>query len=402
MLFKYKAINAQGAETEGSVDAVTMDIAISSLQRRGLVISTIKPADQEGGVWGKDIDLFEHVSNKDIVILSRQMSTLFSAQVSALRIFKLLSAESENRVLRKKLVIISEDIQGGSNISTALAKHPKLFSPFYVNMVKAGEESGKLDETFEYLADYLDRSYEVTSKVKNALIYPAFVIFTFISVMVLMLTFVIPKISSIITSSGQAVPVYTRVVIGLSNFMVDFGPFLGIFVVVALFLLYRFSQTPAGKNAFARMKIDTPYVGGLYRKLYLSRISDNLNTMLSSGIPMIKALDLTANVVDNRIYEEIMQQSLEAVKAGASLSDAFSKYPEIPSILVQMVRVGEETGELGSILKTLSKFYQREVINAVDTLVNLIEPAMIVLLGLGVGFLLASVLIPIYNISSSI
>lgn len=402
MLFKYKAINESGAETEGSIDAVNIDIAISSLQRRGFVITTIKPADDEGGLLGREISLFERIKNKDVVILSRQISTLFSAQVSALRIFKLLAAEIENKALRKRIYEVSEDIQGGSTISGALAKHPKVFSSFYVNMVKAGEESGKLDETFAYLADYLDRNYEVSSKVKNALIYPAFVIVTFIAVMALMLTVVIPKISSIIEDSGQDIPIYTKIVIGLSNLLVDFGPFILVLLAVGGFLLFRFARTDSGKSVFARVTLDFPYIGDLYKKLYLSRISDNLNTMLSSGIPMLKALDLTANVVDNRIYEDIMRQTLEAVKGGSALSDAVAKYPEMPGILVQMIRVGEETGELGNILKTLAHFYQREVINAVDTLVDLIEPVMIVLLGLGVGFLLASVLIPIYNISSGI
>ncbi len=402
MLFKYKALNESGAETEGSIEAVNVDIAINSLQRRGFVITTIHPAGEEGGLFGKEITLFERIKNKDIVILSRQMATLFSAQVSALRVFKLLAAECDNKALRTRLYQVSEDIQGGSTISAALAKHPKVFSSFYVNMVKAGEESGKLDEIFQYLADYLDRNYEVSSKVKNALIYPAFVVFTFIAVMSLMLTVVIPKISGILVDSGQKVPVYTQIVIGLSKFLVDFGPFILVLLVVGIIALVRFVKTDAGKAMSARLKIDTPYIGDLFRKLYLSRISDNINTMLASGIPMLKALELTANVVDNAIYEDIIRKAQEEVKAGGALSDAMSKYPEIPGILVQMMRVGEETGELGNILKTLARFYQREVMNAVDTLVDLIEPVMIVLLGLGVGFLLASVLIPIYNISSGI
>ncbi len=402
MLFKYKAINQSGAETEGSVEAINIDIAINSLQRRGFVISSIKPSDEAGGMFGKEITLFEHIKVKDVVILSRQIATLFGAQVSALRVFKLLSAEAENVALRKKLVEVSEDIQGGATISSALSKHPKVFSSFYVNMVKAGEESGKLDETFLFLADYLDRNYEVTSKVKNALIYPAFVIFTFIAVMSLMLTVVIPKIGGILESSGQEVPIYTKAVLALSGFLVDYGIFLLVLLVVGIFFFVRFIQTPAGKDASARIRITVPYIGDLYRKLYLSRIADNMNTMLSSGIPMLKALELTANVVDNKIYEEILRDTLESVKSGGALSDAMSQYPEIPGILVQMIRVGEETGELGNILKTLATFYQREVVNAVDTLINLIEPVMIVALGLGVGFLLAAVLIPIYNISSGL
>ncbi len=402
MLFKYKALGEGGGESEGTIEAINVDIAINSLQRRNLTISSIKPVDDKS-LLNRDLAIFgTGISNKDIVILSRQLATLFTAQVSALRIFRLLAGEMENKNLRIKLGEIAEDIQAGTSISVALGKHPKVFSTFYTNMIKAGEESGKLDETFEYLADYLDRSYEVTSKVKNALIYPAFVIFTFVAVMVLMLTVVIPKISSIILDSGQAVPIYTQVVIGLSNFMVRYGVFFLILVVVGIILLIYYSRTPAGKESMARLKLQVPYINSLYKKLYLSRIADNMNTQLISGVPMVKALELTSKVVDNKIYEDLLIDALEKVRGGKSLSDALMPYPkEIPGIMVQMAKVGEETGDLGGILKTLAKFYQREVMQAVDTLVDLIEPIMIVALGLGVGFLLASVLIPIYNVSSS-
>lgn len=402
MIFSYKAIDERGSPTNGTIDAINKDAAINSLQKRTYTILSIDEMGEHTGLLQKNITWFGGVRIKDVVILSKQMSTLFSAQVSALRIFQLLAAEQDKPALRNILVQVADDIQGGAYISAALAKHPKVFNPFYTNMVKAGEESGKLDETFQFLADYMERNYEVSSKVKNALIYPAFVITTFIAVMVLMLTVVIPKISVIITESGQEIPVYTKIVIGLSNFLVNFGPlFLGLIVVFG-FLGTRYLLSPAGRGFLSRMKLEIPYISNLYRKLYLSRIADNLNTMLTSGIPMLKALDLTSNVIDNSLYESMMLEVIEDVKSGFALSDAFGKHKEMPGILVAMTRVGEETGEVGSILKTLARFYQKEVMSAVDTLVDLIEPLMIVLLGLGVGFLLASVLIPIYNISSGI
>ena len=269
-------------------------------------------------------------------------------------------------------------------------------------MVRAGEESGKLDETFIYLADYLDRSYAIVSKAKNALIYPAFVIGTFIVVMALMMTMVIPRIATILTDAGQKIPVYTQVVIAISNFLVNYGAFLLILMVIGGFFLFRYVQTEDGKGAWDRLMLMTPVVGDLYRKMYLGRIADNLATMLGSGISMVQATEITGSIVGNSVYEEILKEVSVAVKGGGTISDAISKRPEIPGIMSAMMRVGEETGELGSILKTLAKFYEREVINAVDTLVDLIEPIMIVALGLGVGILLASVLIPIYNISSAI
>jgi len=401
MLFNYKAIdNKTNAPTSGSIDAVTIDVAIGSLQNRGFTISSIEPVEGKGFSLSSNIGFFDRVSTKEVVILSRQIATLFGAQVSALRIFKLLAAETENHLLSETLSDVASDIQGGSSISQALGKHPKVFSRFYVNMVKSGEESGKLDQTFLYLADYLDRNYEVSSKAKNALIYPAFVVLTFIVVMVLMLTMVIPKISAILEESGQKLPIYTKIVLGISNFFVDYGFILLIILMVTGFFLWRFWQTTAGKISFARLQISVPALKNLYIKLALSRISDNMNTMLTSGIPMIRSLELTSEVVGNEIYKQILDDSATAVKGGSSVSDAFSRHPEIPGIMVAMIKIGEETGELGAILKTLANFYIREVNNAVDTLVDLIEPVMVVALGLGVGVLLSSVLIPIYNISS--
>lgn len=403
MIFSYKVLDERGSPSNGTIEAMNKDMAINSLQKRGYtVLSIVGDGERSKGLLSRGFTFFGGIKNKDVVILSKQMSTLFTAQVSALRIFQLLAAENEKPALRNVLIEVADDIQSGSYISAALSKHPKVFNPFYTNMVKAGEESGKLDETFLFLADYMERNYEVTSKVKNALIYPAFVITTFVAVMVLMLTVVIPKISTIIVESGQDIPVYTKIVISASNFLVNFGPLFLILIVIFGFLGIRFLLSDNGKNFASRLKLNLPYVSKLYQKLYLSRISDNLNTMLTSGIPMIKSLELTADVIDNTVYESMMAEVINDVKSGFALSDAFGKHEQIPGILVSMTRVGEETGKVGDILKTLARFYQREVTTAVDTLVDLIEPLMIVLLGLGVGFLLASVLIPIYNISSSI
>jgi type IV pilus assembly protein PilC len=401
MIFSYKAINSSGEPSEGTVDAINLEVAISSVQKRGLILSEINPVEEAGGLKRR-FTFGSGVSNKDIVILSRQLATLFDAQVSALRVFKLISAEAENLVLREALIEVSDDLQGGSSISKALGQHPKIFSAFYVNMIRAGEETGKLNDTFNYLADYLDRNYEVVSKAKNALIYPAFVITVFVGVMVLMFTTIVPKIASILTDSGQELPIYTRIVIGISDFLLNYGVFLLAGLVIGGYFLIRYVRTPEGAFAWDTVKLGIPFVGDLYRKLYLSMIADNMHTMILSGIPMLRAIEITTNVVDSVTYKQILNESLMAVKGGSSLSSSFAQYEQIPGILVQMIKVGEETGELGNILKTMAKFYQREVMNAVDTLVDLIEPVMIVLLGLGVGVLLASVLMPIYNIANAV
>ncbi|HEV7121363.1 MAG TPA: type II secretion system F family protein [Candidatus Paceibacterota bacterium] len=401
MLFSYRALDADGHERSGSVEALSQDVAVATLQRRNLIVSSITPAALNKGL-SASLDIFKHVSNKEIVILSRQIATLFEAQVSALRIFRLLASEVDNKYLGEIMGQVADDLQGGSPISKALARHPKVFTPFYVNMVRSGEESGKLSETFGYLADYLDRTYEVMSKAQNALIYPAFVIGVFIIVMSLMLTIVIPKISAILQDSGATIPVYTQIVIAISNFLVHFGFLIVIALVIAAFISYRMLQTEQGKLFFDSLKLDIPYVGDLYSKLYLSRIADNFATMLVSGVPPVEAVEITASVVGSATFSDLLHETAEQVKGGVAISDALGKHPEIPGIMIAMIRVGEETGELGNILNTLGKFYRREVSNSVDTLVGLIEPLMIVFLGLGVGTLLASVMIPIYNLAGSI
>jgi type IV pilus assembly protein PilC len=217
-----------------------------------------------------------------------------------------------------------------------------------------------------------------------------------------MFTMVIPKISSILEESGQEVPFFTKIVMGLSNFFVDYGIFLLVFFIIGLFFMFRFGRTESGKKTFSRFKISVPYIGSLYKKLYLARIAGNMNTMLISGVPIVKVIENTSKVVDNVVYRDILNEAAISVREGKSLSDSLGGSGEIPNIMVQMVKIGEETGELGLILDTLAKFYEREVNNSVDTLVSLIEPALIVSLALGVGILLTSVLIPIYNISSAI
>ena len=296
MLFNYHALDQDGHEREGTVEALSMDVAISTLQRRSLIVSSIEPAAKKTGL-NVEISFFKRISNKEVVILSRQIATLFEAQVSALRIFRLLAAEVDNKALAEVMTQVADDLQGGSPISKAMARHPKVFSNFYVNMVRSGEESGKLADTFGYLADYLDRTYEVASKAQNALIYPAFVIGVFFIVMILMMTLIIPRISSILEDSGEAVPLYTRIVIAISNFLVHYGIFILIAVVVAAGFAYRYAHTPEGALFFDSFKLDIPYLGDLYQKLYLSRIADNFSTMLVSGVPVVEAVEITGSVV---------------------------------------------------------------------------------------------------------
>jgi type IV pilus assembly protein PilC len=400
MNYIYSAVTDKGEKRQGMIEAVNQELAVAGLQRRGLIVTAIQ-SEAAAKKWF-EITLFEHVPLQDIVILSRQMSTLFEAQVSALKAFTLLAENTENKLLGRKLNTIVADLQAGSSIAGAMAKQNDVFSDFYINMIKAGEESGKLTQVFTFLADYLDRQYALTTKTKNALVYPAFVIGVFFIVMILMFTVIIPKLSAIILSSGQAIPFYTQIVFAISNVFVNYGIFMLIFFLIFVAGIIYAARSEKGKQLIDDVKFGFPVLGNLYTKLYLARIADNMDTMLSSGIPIVRAIEITARVVGNKRYTKVMTDSMEAVKAGKAFSQALSEHAEIPKLMSQIIRVGEETGSMGAILKMLAKFYNREVDQAIDTLVGLIEPFMIVFLGLGVGILLVSVLVPIYNIAGGI
>jgi len=399
MLFNYTAVNSVGAENKGTIDAISQDTAITALQRRGLIVVSVTDFKNKK-FFEKDVLLFEHIKTQNIVVLSRQIATMFDAQISALQTFNMLAVETENRVLGGKLHEIAIDIQGGMAISNALAKHPKVFSTFYVNMVRSGEESGNLSKVFTDLADYLERNYELASKARGALVYPFFVIAVFIAVMLLMFVLVIPTLSDIIKSSGQEIPISTTIVIAVSNFIVSYGLVVLVILILLGCLVYYLERT--GSLHLSHIKLDIPIIGNLYRTLYLSRIADNMSTMLTNGVSVVRTVEITADVVDNQRYAKILFGSIELIKSGSSVADAFEGYEDLPRILILMIKVGEETGELAQTLQVMAKFYRRDVENSIHNLISLIEPAMLVILGVGVGVVMASVLLPIYNLAGNL
>jgi type IV pilus assembly protein PilC len=401
MLYKYEATTPEGEAKTGTIEAANREIAISALQRRNLIIVSIEEAEKEGILAGISI-LLSRIKTRDVVILSRQLSTLFEAKVPIVTSLKLLAGETENPALKKKLTKLLEDIQGGTSISDAMARQPEVFSKFFVSMVRSGEESGKLDEVFSYLASYLERNYEISSKAKGALVYPAFVLTAFIGVMVLMLVYVIPKLSDILRETGQSLPLYTQAIMAASDFLLKYGLFVLIALIIGVIALLAYLRTPGGKVAFSRFQLKIPYLGTLYRKLYLSRMMDNFETLLSAGISAVRTLELTADVIENEVYRQIITESVDAVKSGTSISESFSRYKDMPGLVVQMIRVGEETGKLSFVLKTLASFYKKEIDTTIETLMSLIEPALIIVLGGGVGFIVAGILGPIYNLSAGI
>lgn len=399
--FYYKARTSEGKPAEGLVEAASMELAVASLQRKNLLIISVQPVEERIGALGMLEKLFTRVPLRDIVLFTRQLSTLFGAKVPIVQSFKILINESENKLLKANLAGVLDDIESGMSISQSLGRHQQVFSPFYVAMVRSGEESGKLEDIFGYLADYLERSYELTRKAKSALIYPVFVLGVFVLVMIAMLIWVIPPLSAILLESGQDLPIYTKIVIAASDLVRNFGVVLLVFVAAFVVVLMKYSKTENGKVYFSRMLVSMPLLGGLYRKIFLSRIADNLHTLLSGGITVVRALEITSEVVGNEVYKRILLESVEAVRGGSMISDTFLRYNDIPALLSNMIKIGEETGKLDYILGSIAKFYRRDVDSFMDNLVSLIEPILILVLAGGVGILIAAVMLPIYNFAAT-
>jgi type IV pilus assembly protein PilC len=406
MIYHYVTLNGNGNKEEGDIDATSIDNAILLLQKQGktTILEVKEKVDTQTNVIAFAVAKFskEKIKQKDIVLFSRQVSTLFEAGVSALRAFRLLAQENENKTLQEEIMAVADDIEGGVSLSDALARRPELFSNFYVNMVKAGEESGKLNEVFLFLADYLDRNYELNQKIKKALTYPSFVIGTFFAIMAAMLTFVVPKMAKMFSEEGAQLPLVTRMVLFVSDLFVKYGPITFPLLIIAWFMFLRWKKTEEGAFAVDEFSLKIPVIKNLLQKIFLQRLADNMNTMLSNGVPIVKSIDITVSILDNMVYRKLLMRVSEKVQTGKAFSKALYEEPMVPNILVQMVHIGEETGELAYILKNLALFYRRELDTAIDSMIGLIEPAMIVGLGLGVGILVSAILLPMYSLTDAI
>ena len=401
MNFNYKARTSDGVLQSGTVEAISRDAAVSILQRHGLIIVSLESKQQES-FFSREITFLGGVKNKDIVIFSRQLAILFEAQVPIVESFHALIKQTEKAFFKKILSEILNDIEGGSSLSKALSAHKKVFSDFYISMIVSGEASGKLQSVFSYLADHTEQEYYLTSKIKSAMMYPIFIIAAFILAAISMMIFVVPQLSAVLEETNQELPFLTKVLIGSSHFIKDWILVLLLIPAAIGVFLWRYLKTPEGKEMKDKLILKIPIIGGLLRKVYLSRFSENLSTLIKGGLPIIQALQVTGDVVGNTVYKKIVNTAIEEIKGGGNVSDVLSRYPAaFPQFVTQMSATGEKTGKLAQVLENVSRFYQKEVENMTNNLTQLIEPILIVALGIGVGILVAAILMPIYNIAGS-
>lgn len=386
----------------GIVEAATRNGAIETLQSRGLILLDLQSA-ASGSIFSANLKIFQRVRMKDLANFARQLATLVSAQVPLLSSLQSLSNQTENEYFQEIIFETANDVEGGMVFSRALAKHPKVFSDFFVNMVRSGEVSGGLENSLNYLADYLEKQYYLNAKIKGALTYPAFIFGTFILIAALMMILIVPKLTDFLKDSGQSLPFLTRVIIGVSEFLTNWWwVVLAILVGGGYYLASLIKNSAGARQQWDTMKINLPVFGKrVFQKIYITRIADNLSTLIQGGLSILQALQVTSEVVGNTVYQKIVEEAKEEVRVGGALSSSFAKHKEIPAMVTQMIITGEQTGSLDIILKKLGQFYNKEVDNTVATISQLIEPMLILLIGGGVAILVAAILMPIYSIANS-
>lgn len=398
-VFKYKAINNQGNTVDGTVDAESVKTANDKLKRDGFYPSSIDEIQKEQG--GK-FSLFQGVSTAELAISTRQFSTLISAGLPLEASLSTLSEQTEDKRLGQVLSQVREKVSEGGSLVNSLKDHKNVFSDIYISIVGAGEASGNLDVVLLRLADFLEKQASLKSKVRSAFVYPIFMFVIGSGVLAFMMTFVIPKITKIFEESQKALPYSTVILINTSNFITEYYYLIFIFLVGLTYIVLRYIKTDKGKEQKDRLSLKIPIFGKINRMVILARITRTLGTLLSSGIPLLDALRIGGEVSGNQVYINSLQNVSENVKEGTSLARPLEQSGVFPPMMTRMIAVGEQTGELEEMLNKVADSYDQQVETTLSALTSLLEPIMIVVMGGIVGFIVFAILLPIFDITSTI
>jgi len=401
-LFNYKTIGKNGRRAEGVVDAVTITQAQEILEDKGLEVISLEASEKESAFEFR-ISFLERVSAKDLVIFSRKLSMMISSDMSLVQSLKIIEQQTDTPKLRDALGDIADDVDGGTKFSEALEVHRNIFGNFYISMVRNGETTGRLDDVLTYLADQQEKDYDMSSKIKGAMTYPAFIMAAMVIVTYLMMTFILPKLTAVLTESNLELPLPTKILIAVSNFSAEFW-WLILIVLIGLVVGIPFliKKTRMGKRVFDIVMSYAPVFGKqLTRKIYIVRLTRSLSTLLKGGVALPEALKITSEVVTNSLYREILSATVEEVEDGNPMASVFSRYSLMPSMVSRLILIGEETGNLEDVLSRLSKFYERELDNTVQNLTTLLEPLILVVMGIGVGLLVVAIMLPMFKLAQA-
>jgi len=402
MKFKYQARTKEGELQVGFVEAGSKESAEKILTSHELFILLLEEVERPN-FFDRILNYFTKVKLKDLVIFYRQMAVLFESQLPLNRILESLYAQTSQPQIKEAAFQILQDIQSGLSFSQAAEKQTDVFSPFAISMIRSGEVTGNLDRVITFLADYTEKEYNLASKAKSASIYPAVIISVFIIVAGIMVTFVFPQIKPIFDQSGVKLPLFANIILGLGNFLSEWWMALVLLLIVLIILIIDFIQTEEGKALLDELKIKMPFLKQVFLPITISRFAYATSMLIRGGVPVAQTIEIVSNTINNALYKEYLHDIASDVKAGMNLSEAISQYPKyFPELVSQMISVGEQTGQLDKMLERAANFYFREADNIVNNITDLIQPILIIIIGVLVGLLFASILVPIYNLTSNI
>jgi len=398
--YRYKVINKQFEREEGLLEAANEQQVEDVLIGKGYQIISVQLSffDQIFKYYFNK--LFNRIKSKDLVLFFRQFSVLISASITLVQSLRIMSEQINNPTLRSVLIQVSNEVDTGERLSDALAKHPKIFTDFHVSVIQSGEKSGKLDDSLNYLADEEEKNYDIMRKLKNALMYPAIVVSAMIVVGVLMMIFVVPKLVDIFNEVGGQLPIMTRMLIAVSNFFVHYW-WLAILIIIGLIMLFKFfANKPFGRKQIDYLALHLPVFGQIIRRINIIHFSRSMSTLIVGGVTITNSLKIARGIVTNEIFKEIINKTIIEVEQGNSISSVFSQSKEIPLMVPKMMVVGEKTGKLDFVLEKINLFYTKELNATLDNLMVLLEPVIMIIMGVAVGLMAAAIILPMYSLTS--
>lgn len=396
--FIYRAKDIQGKDHKGDIQAPDIRSAVNTIRKKGLIVISINPKNSQADTFLDQ--LINRVGFTEVVVITRQMATMISSGLVLSDAVDILEEQQTNKTLKKALGEVSEDIKGGLTLAQALSKHPQIFNRLYVNLIKAGEASGKLDSVLSQMADGLEKDREFKAKIKGAMIYPLVIICMMVVVAIIMMVFVIPKLVSLYTQSTIELPLPTKILIAVSEGFGNFWWLIALLVVAAVIGINRWKKTPEGNLFLSRLILKTPIVGPIVTNTTLTNFNRTFGLLTASGISLLDSIGIVSDLTENLIFKNVLKDAYIGVEKGLPFSSLLSG-SVFPKIVSQMVKVGEETGKVDEIFFKLADYFESESDHMLKNLTVAIEPVVLVILGIGVAFLVISIILPIYKLTTS-
>jgi len=397
MKFLYQARTKEGDVKSGVIEASSKEVALSLLQKLGYYVTYLE--EEKPPIYAKELKLFKKISLRELFLFSRQFSIMLNSKVPIVESLMTLAAQIKNFEFKEIISDLAKEINAGSSLSKALLKYPKVFPPLYIAMVKAGEVSGKLSQSLNFLANYLEREYNIRGKIRGAMTYPALVLVVFSVILGLMMFSILPSFESLLKEREVEVPFITKIILAFSKILREKFWYFTLILGGSIMLIFSYLKTEEGRNLFNKISLKIPFFGEISKYSILSRVAQNLSMLTSAGLSFPEALEIVEEIVWNKEYKKAISKIKEGVKKGESISSVTNLYPELfPPLFTQLMLVGEKTGTLSNSLSAISEFYQSEAEKSIENFLKILEPLLIVILGTLVGGLMLSVLLPLYRI----